>query len=92
MPKPKEPVQRMNGYIPVPVLNTGTDPGEGVEIRADRCERCGGLRAHTFIEAYEGEFSGALVPAWRCVNCGDLEDAQILSNRQRTSCQSLQEV
>lgn len=85
MPKIEEPVQRLNGHITVPIRDVAIDHRDELREHTDFCERCGGFRTQTFIEAYEGEYSGELVPAWRCINCGDLADAQILANRLSTS-------
>ena len=46
-----------------------------------QCFRCGGWMIETFVE---GEAICRDDPAgiWKCVNCGEVIDSQILANRQ----------
>lgn len=45
------------------------------------CDRCGGLRLWSHFENLEPSAGAWAYDAWRCMNCGDVVDAQILLNR-----------
>ena len=47
----------------------------------DACLRCGGCLVHGYTAALERDVTGTLVTLWRCVNCGDCVDHEILANR-----------
>jgi len=43
--------------------------------------RYGGLLVHEYTASLERDVIGTLVTLWRCVNCGDCVDHDILANR-----------
>ncbi|MDO8356096.1 MAG: hypothetical protein Q7U76_06890 [Nitrospirota bacterium] len=45
------------------------------------CLRCGGLFVPSYTASLERDFIGAPETLWRCVNCGDCVDPEILANR-----------
>src|ERR1700675_2518882 len=45
------------------------------------CLRCGGLLVLSYIASLESDLSGRPMRLWRCVNCGDCVDRDILANR-----------
>jgi hypothetical protein len=45
------------------------------------CLRCGGLLVLSYLASLESDFSGRPMRLWRCVNCGDCIDYDILANR-----------
>lgn len=45
------------------------------------CLRCGGCMVETFVEG-EAVCRDDPVGTWKCVNCGEMIDSQILANRQ----------
>lgn len=45
------------------------------------CLRCGGLLVLSYMAALESDLSGRPMRLWRCVNCGDCIDHDILTNR-----------
>lgn len=45
------------------------------------CLRCGGLLVPSYTASLERDFIGAPESLWRCVNCGDCVDPEILANR-----------
>ena len=45
------------------------------------CLRCGGLLVPSYMASLERDFIGAPETLWRCVNCGDCVDPEILANR-----------
>jgi len=47
------------------------------------CLRCGGLLVPSYTTALERDVTGRPVMLWRCVNCGDCMDRDILANRER---------
>lgn len=47
----------------------------------ESCLRCGGLLVRSYAAALERDSTGTLVMLWRCVNCGDCIDHDILANR-----------
>jgi hypothetical protein len=51
-----------------------TPPGTG-------CLRCGGLLVLSYMASLESDLSGRPLRLWRCVNCGDCIDHDILANR-----------
>ena len=48
---------------------------------ANCCLRCGGLLVHSYMASLESNLSGRPMRLWRCINCGDLIDHDILANR-----------
>ena len=64
--------------LPVPMRGprnqTWTPPGTC-------CLRCGGLLVPSYTASLERDFTGTPVTLWRCVNCGDCIDYDILANR-----------
>jgi|CXWL01.1.fsa_nt_gi hypothetical protein len=46
------------------------------------CLRCGGLLVPSYTASLERGFIGAPETLWRCVNCGDCVDPEILANRE----------
>ena len=57
-----------------PRNKTGTPPGES-------CLRCGGLLVPSYMASLESDVTGKPMRLWRCVNCGDYLDSDILANR-----------
>jgi hypothetical protein len=51
----------------------------------ESCLRCGGLLVTSYKASLEWDVTGGPVTVWRCVNCGDCFDAQILTNRGKGS-------
>jgi hypothetical protein len=47
----------------------------------DFCLRCGGLLVPEYTAALERDVTDTLVTLWRCVNCGDCVDHEILAHR-----------
>ena len=45
------------------------------------CLRCGGLLVLSYMASFESDLSGRPMRLWRCVNCGDCIDHDILANR-----------
>ena len=45
------------------------------------CLRCGGLLVPSYTAALERHITGEPMTLWRCVNCGDCVDQDILANR-----------
>ena len=45
------------------------------------CLRCGGLLVPSYTTSLERDITGTPVTLWRCVNCGDCLDREILANR-----------
>lgn len=45
------------------------------------CLRCGGLLVPSYTASLERDVTGKPVTLWRCVNCGDCVDHDILANR-----------
>lgn len=48
------------------------------------CLRCGGLLVSTYTASLERDVTGTPVTLWRCVNCGDCLDGDILANRWKS--------
>lgn len=57
-----------------PRNKAGTPPGES-------CLRCGGLLVPSYLASLESDVTGKPMRLWRCVNCGDYLDSDILANR-----------
>ena len=57
-----------------PRNKTSAPPGEF-------CLRCSGLLVPTYTASLERDITGTPVTLWRCVNCGDCVDSEILTNR-----------
>ena len=49
------------------------------------CLRCRGLLVPEYTAFLERDVTGTLVTLWRCVNCGDCVDHEILANRGEDS-------
>ena len=49
------------------------------------CLRCSGLLVPNYTESLERDVTGKPVTLWRCVNCGDCVDSDILANRGKGS-------
>jgi hypothetical protein len=45
------------------------------------CLRCAGLLIYSYTASLERDVTGKLLTMWRCVNCGDCVDSDILANR-----------
>ena len=45
------------------------------------CLRCGGLLVLSYLASLESDLNGRPMRLWRCVNCGDCIDHDILGNR-----------
>jgi hypothetical protein len=45
------------------------------------CLRCGGLLVLSYMASLERDLIGSPMTLWRCVNCGDCVDRDILANR-----------
>ena len=45
------------------------------------CLRCGGLLILSYTASVERDLTGRPMKLWRCVNCGDCLDHDILANR-----------
>lgn len=58
----------------VPRNKAGTPPCES-------CLRCGGLLVPSYLASLESDVTGKPMRLWRCVNCGDYLDDDILANR-----------
>jgi len=48
------------------------------------CERCNGLMVREQIVDLQGQSSSLCIDGYRCLLCGDLVDATIFENRQRS--------
>ena len=48
------------------------------------CLHCGGLLISGCTASLECDVTGTLVTLWRCVNCGDCLDHDILTNRWKS--------
>lgn len=59
-----------------------TQPRKRASALSDTsCLRCGGLLVPSYTASLERDFIGAPERLWRCVNCGDCVDPEILANR-----------
>ena len=54
---------------------------EGSSRSGKFCLRCGGLLISSYTASLERDGTGGLLTLWRCVNCGDCVDSDILANR-----------
>jgi hypothetical protein len=48
------------------------------------CQRCCGLLVPSYTAALEPDCTGKPATLWRCVNCGDCVDIDILANRWKS--------
>jgi hypothetical protein len=48
------------------------------------CLRCGGLLVLSYMASLESDLTGRPIKLWRCVNCGDYVDRDILANRWKS--------
>ena len=51
----------------------------------ESCLRCRGLLVLSYMASLESDLSGRPMRLWRCVNCGDCVDHDILANRRNGS-------
>ena len=59
-----------------------TEPRNQAAAPSDTsCLRCGGLLVPSYTASLERDFIGAPETLWRCINCGDCVDPEILANR-----------
>ena len=49
------------------------------------CLRCGGLLVSSYTANWERDVTGKPMTLWRCVNCGDCVDHDILANQGKSS-------
>ena len=49
------------------------------------CRRCSGLLVLSYTATLEWDITGKPMTLWRCVNCGDCVDHDILANRGKGS-------
>jgi hypothetical protein len=49
--------------------------------QAHSCHRCSGIVVETYFDLLSPDESGEAVLGWRCVNCGEYVDQQVLVNR-----------
>jgi len=54
-----------------------TPPGES-------CLRCSGLVVLSYLASLESDLTGKPMKLWRCLNCGDYMDSDILANRWKS--------
>jgi len=45
------------------------------------CRRCGGMMIETYADLLSPSEKGKDEFGWRCINCGDYLDRQVLANR-----------
>jgi hypothetical protein len=48
------------------------------------CLRCGGLLVLSYTTSLESDLTGRPMKLWRCINCGDCVDRDILANRWKS--------
>ena len=51
---------------------------------SDLCLRCSGLLVPNYTASLEWDLTGRPMTLWRCVNCGDCVDSEILANRWKS--------
>lgn len=49
------------------------------------CLRCGGLLVPSYTSSLDRNPTGDPMMIWRCINCGDCTDHDILANREKGS-------
>lgn len=49
------------------------------------CRRCSGLLVLSYTATLEWDITGKPMTLWRCVNCGDCVDHDILANQEKGS-------
>ena len=49
------------------------------------CLRCSGLLVPSYTASLDSDLTGRPMRVWRCVNCGDCVDSEILANRWKGS-------
>jgi hypothetical protein len=49
--------------------------------RRNRCQRCDGLLVPTYADLLSPSETGEAELGWRCLNCGEYMDRQVLLNR-----------
>lgn len=50
----------------------------------ESCLRCSGLLVLSYMAALESDLTGKPMTLWRCLNCGDYVDHDILANRSKS--------
>ena len=74
---PTHPVRQQTG--------TGMSHNKASAPPGRFCLRCGGLLVPSYTEYLERDVTGKPMTLWRCVNCGDCVDHDILANRMKGS-------
>lgn len=46
-----------------------------------RCRRCSGMMVETSVDLLSASETGEALIGWRCLNCGEYMDRQVLLNR-----------
>lgn len=54
------------------------------------CRRCKGLVVKTYGLDVGGTCEPVMIELWRCVQCGDIFDEQILKNHRKREAESLE--
>jgi hypothetical protein len=52
----------------------------------NRCHRCSGMMVETYVDLLSPSDTGDALIGWRCLNCGEYMDPQVLSNRAAQEC------
>ena len=65
------------------------DREEGLRNKAwappgESCLRCSGLLVLSYMASLESDVTGKPMKLWRCLNCGDYLDSDILANRWKS--------
>jgi hypothetical protein len=47
----------------------------------NRCHRCNGMMVEAYVDLLSPSQTGEAVIGWRCLNCGEYMDRQVLLNR-----------
>jgi hypothetical protein len=64
----------------------GREPRDKASVPpGESCLRCGGLLVPSYTASLERDVTGKPVTLWRCVNCGNCVDHDILANRGKGS-------
>lgn len=66
-----------------PAAGECNEKGGAMVAQRSECHRCGGMMVETYADLISPSEIGEGVVLWRCVNCGDYVDRQILLNRFR---------
>jgi hypothetical protein len=75
--------------VPTDALRPAPDREEGPRNKAwtppgESCLRCSGLLVPSYMAALESDVTGKPMKLWRCLNCGDYLDSDILANRWKS--------